>query len=47
MTLEACTEALRQNDPDRFGAVLVAEAADRPALVTLYALNLELSLIHI
>ena len=24
MTLEACTEALRQHDPDRFGAVLVA-----------------------
>lgn len=43
MTLEACTEALRQQDPDRFGAVLVADAADRPALVTLYALNLELA----
>lgn len=43
MTLEACTEALRQHDPDRFGAVLVAEAADRPALVTLYALNLEVA----
>ncbi|MFN4061844.1 MAG: squalene/phytoene synthase family protein [Paracoccus hibiscisoli] len=43
MTLEACTEALRQHDPDRFGAVLVAEARDRPALVTLYALNLEIA----
>ena len=43
MTLEACTEALRQHDPDRFGAVLVAEAADRSALVTLYALNLEIA----
>lgn len=43
MTLEACTELLRQQDPDRFGAVLVAEAEMRPALVTLYALNLEIA----
>ncbi|WP_410217009.1 squalene/phytoene synthase family protein [Paracoccus sp. (in: a-proteobacteria)] len=43
MTLEICTEALRQHDPDRFGAVLVAEPGDRPALVTLYALNLEIA----
>ncbi|TJZ92895.1 hypothetical protein FA743_05160 [Paracoccus gahaiensis] len=43
MTLDACTEALRQHDPDRFGAVLVAEVQDRPALVTLYALNLEIA----
>ncbi|WP_411837279.1 squalene/phytoene synthase family protein [Paracoccus sp. ME4] len=43
MTLEACTESLRQHDPDRFGAVLVAEPQDRPALVTLYALNLEVA----
>lgn len=43
MTLEACTEALRQHDPDRFGAVLVAQVQDRPALVTLYALNLEIA----
>lgn len=43
MTLEACTETLRQHDPDRFGAVLVARAQDRPALVTLYALNLEIA----
>lgn len=43
MTLETCTETLRQQDPDRFGAVLVAAAAARPALVTLYALNLELA----
>ena len=43
MTIEACTELLREKDPDRFGAVLVANAADRPALVTLYALNLELA----
>lgn len=43
MTIEACTELLRQQDPDRFGAVLVADAAQRPALVTLYALNLEIA----
>lgn len=43
MTLEACTEALRQHDPDRFGAVLAAEVQDRPALATLYALNLEVA----
>ena len=43
MTLEVCTETLRQQDPDRFGAVLVAAKDDRPALVTLYALNLEIA----
>lgn len=43
MTLEACTEAVRQQDPDRFGAVLAAAPEDRPALITLYALNLELA----
>lgn len=43
MTLDACTEAVRTQDPDRFGAVLVAEPADRPALITLYALNLEIA----
>lgn len=43
MTLEACTEILRQHDPDRFGAVLTAAPDHRPALVTLYALNLEIA----
>ncbi|MFN3273550.1 MAG: squalene/phytoene synthase family protein [Paracoccus sp. (in: a-proteobacteria)] len=43
MTLTACTEALREHDPLRFGAVLVAAPGDRPALVTLYALNLEIA----
>lgn len=43
MTLEACTETLREHDPLRFGALLVAEPQDRPALVTLYALNLEIA----
>lgn len=43
MTLAACTEAVRTQDPDRFGAVLVADPADRPALITLYALNLEIA----
>lgn len=43
MTLEACTEALRAHDPARFGAVLAAEPRDRPALISLYALNLEVA----
>lgn len=43
MTLDACTEALRLQDPDRFGAVLAAAPEARPALVTLYALNLEIA----
>ncbi len=43
MTLEICTEMVRTHDPDRFGAVLVADAADRPALITLYALNLDIA----
>lgn len=43
MSLETCTETLRRHDPDRFGAMLVAAAEYRPALVTLYALNLELA----
>lgn len=43
MSLNACAEMLRAHDPDRFGAVMAAAPADRPALVTLYALNLELA----
>ena len=43
MTLDACTELVRSQDPDRFGAVLVARPDDRPALITLYALNLEIA----
>lgn len=43
MTLEACAETLREQDPDRFGAVLIAAPGDRPKLLTLYALNLELA----
>lgn len=43
MTLAACTELVRSQDPDRFGAVLVAHPEDRPALVTLYAANLEIA----
>lgn len=43
MSLDTCTETLRSRDPSRFGAVLVADAQDRPALVTLYALNLEIA----
>ncbi|WP_022707503.1 squalene/phytoene synthase family protein [Paracoccus zeaxanthinifaciens] len=43
MTLEACTGALREHDPDRFGAVLAAQPQDRAGLLTLYALNLEVA----
>lgn len=43
MTLEACTETLREHDPGRFGAVLTAAPEHRPVLVTLYALNLEIA----
>jgi hypothetical protein len=43
MTLDACVETLREHDPDRFGAALVALPEDRPKLLTLYALNLELA----
>lgn len=34
---------LRQHDPDRFGALLTAAPQKRAALVTLYALNLEIA----
>lgn len=43
MTLVACTELVRTQDPDRFGATLVAAPQDRPPLITLYALNLEIA----
>lgn len=43
MTLNACAQALRDHDPDRFGAMMAARPADRPLLATLYALNLELA----
>lgn len=43
MTLEACTDLLREHDPERFGAVLVAAPELRAALVTLYAANLEIA----
>ncbi|MGN7869042.1 squalene/phytoene synthase family protein [Paracoccus sp. 22332] len=43
MTLDACTDLVRTQDPDRFGATLVAAPPDRPALITLYALNLEIA----
>lgn len=43
MTLDACTEILREHDPERFGAVLVAAPEQRPALVTLYVANLEIA----
>ncbi|MDS9468372.1 squalene/phytoene synthase family protein [Paracoccus sp. MBLB3053] len=43
MSLENCANQLREHDPDRFGICLLAPAAARPKLLTLYALNLELA----
>lgn len=43
MSLEALAENLRQGDPDRFAMAMIAPAAARPRLLTLYALNLELA----
>ncbi|MFB9222431.1 squalene/phytoene synthase family protein [Paracoccus cavernae] len=43
MTLDEIAETLRTADPDRFAASLAAPEAARPALWTLYALNLELA----
>lgn len=43
MSFEHCAEELREHDPDRFGICLLAPAAARPRLLTLYALNLELA----
>ncbi len=43
MNLTEISDLLRQSDPDRFGASLLAPAAARPKLWTLYALNLELA----
>jgi phytoene synthase len=43
VTLEVCTETVREQDPDRFGAVLLADPKHRAALITLYALNLEIA----
>ncbi|WP_134679291.1 squalene/phytoene synthase family protein [Paracoccus ravus] len=43
MSLDHCAEQLRAHDPERFGICLIAPAAARPRLITLYALNLELA----
>ena len=43
MSLDACAETLRAQDPERFGICLLATAEARPRLLTLYALNLELA----
>ena len=43
MSLEDCAETLRARDPERFAMCLLADAAARPRLLTLYALNLELA----
>ncbi len=43
MTLDEIAQSLRTADPDRFAASLAAPVSARPALWTLYALNLELA----
>lgn len=43
MSLDACAALLRDHDPERFAICLMADAAARPRLLTLYALNLELA----
>ena len=43
MTLEACAALIERGDPDRFAAVMAAPVAARPALLPLYALNLEVA----
>lgn len=39
----ACTELVRQHDPDRFYSVLLAPKNSRAALIALYALNYEIA----
>lgn len=43
MSVEHCAELVHKGDPDRFATVLAAPPAHRPALWTLYALNLEIA----
>jgi 15-cis-phytoene synthase len=41
--LDACAAIVERGDPDRFLAVMAAPADARPALLTLYAFNLEIA----
>jgi 15-cis-phytoene synthase len=41
--LDACAAIVERGDPDRFLAVMAAPANARPALLTLYAFNLEIA----
>lgn len=43
MSLEDCADILRQQDPDRFMAVLAAPVPARPKLLPIYALNAEIA----
>ena len=40
---EPLAERVRRGDPDRFAAVMIAPEGVRPALITLYAFNLEIA----
>ncbi len=41
--IDACAALVERGDPDRFLATMAAPAAARPALLTLYAFNLEVA----
>ncbi|WP_226803944.1 squalene/phytoene synthase family protein [Amylibacter sp. SFDW26] len=41
MSVEACADLVERGDPDRFLSAMTAPAADRGALMVLYAFNLE------
>ncbi len=43
MSLQACAELLRKGDPDRFLAAMAAPVARRPALLAIWAFNLEVA----
>lgn len=43
MSFEACAELVQRGDPDRFLSAMTATPSDRPALMALYAFNLEVA----
>lgn len=43
MSIDACAQIVERGDPDRFLAVMAAPVTARPALMVLYAFNLEVA----
>jgi phytoene synthase len=43
MSFDACAELVQRGDPDRFLSAMTARPVDRPALMALYAFNLEVA----